>query len=631
MHESPLIDRRTCVLWIAVCSVASMLSPLPSLAWQVEVSPAQPLTPLLLAISVCLALPPVLYHLVLRRIAPALRASSWTGVWLIVGMLMLCNALFLWQPGMQYAFAVRALAYNGITVESLLGLPWWRPAVALLVAMCILAPPCLLVARASGRKWTMLLAAATLATCFEQTTGAICWLFWGPAAFTTFAGSWDRIAIMLFFNGTLGAIWGAASAAALATMERQRGATPFAWQYWGPTAALVLLAPAVLYFSQQGAAAQLRDALRKAVTFAPATDHSTGSAIVRLSHQADIAPGNYPYLRFSPDSITVIALSRERTLEHIEVATGKHLGTLGTPLSQSQRFDVDWSPDGKLLALRTEADVINANRYRLFSVPDLVQLADHTYDTAPCIPGYQQQMLFTAYSRHLWVSCGSDSAPIPEEAIAAIRLAVPSLQPEATHYYGERAQRGKAEPLLRSHAGILYLQRGTRDEDPVYLYNLDLDRHIRVGDDLRSAQLAGGLTFQEAVIQDQRLEMRYCGRAAQVADPGHAEHEAHDVHAFCRTLLADPETGAITGKRDAAGSTRHDSTLSSPDGTLVVEASWSASSKTGQTIVRDAASGRELQRLETLAQSPAGFSPDGRWLVTKAVDRPVLRFYALRQ
>jgi hypothetical protein len=51
---------------------------------------------------------------------------------------------------------------------------------------------------------------------------------------------------------------------------------------------------------------------------------------------------------------------------------------------------------------------------------------------------------------------------------------------------------------------------------------------------------------------------------------------------------------------------------------------------TGELVVRDGATGRERQRIVSIAQRPVQMSADGSWLTTVAIDGGGLRLYRLR-
>ncbi|MDB5578414.1 MAG: hypothetical protein JWR80_3590 [Bradyrhizobium sp.] len=69
-------------------------------------------------------------------------------------------------------------------------------------------------------------------------------------------------------------------------------------------------------------------------------------------------------------------------------------------------------------------------------------------------------------------------------------------------------------------------------------------------------------------------------------------------------------------------------TLSGHD--LRIDAFWQEDSKTGELVVHDSVTGRERQRIISIAQRPLQMSADGRWLLTVGVDGGGLRLYRVQ-
>jgi hypothetical protein len=61
---------------------------------------------------------------------------------------------------------------------------------------------------------------------------------------------------------------------------------------------------------------------------------------------------------------------------------------------------------------------------------------------------------------------------------------------------------------------------------------------------------------------------------------------------------------------------------------LRIESFWRDDSKTGELVVRDSATGRERQRIVSVAQRPLQMSGD--WLMTLAVNGSGLRLYRIQ-
>jgi hypothetical protein len=104
---------------------------------------------------------------------------------------------------------------------------------------------------------------------------------------------------------------------------------------------------------------------------------------------------------------------------------------------------------------------------------------------------------------------------------------------------------------------------------------------------------------------------------------------------ICRALTFDTQTGGLIGSVDKGDDRIPNPPVSAPNGTpsghgLRIEAFWRDDSKTGELVVRDGATGRERQRIVSVAQRPLQISGDGRWLMTLAVNGGGLRLYRIQ-
>ena len=139
----------------------------------------------------------------------------------------------------------------------------------------------------------------------------------------------------------------------------------------------------------------------------------------------------------------------------------------------------------------------------------------------------------------------------------------------------------------------------------------------------------GGLTEQTgtSLVDEKFIRLKFCG-----ARPG-APAGAGPGSWICRTLTFDTPTGALIDSVDQAD--HRFPVVSSPRGFLSghglrIEAFWRDDSMTGELVVRDGATGRERQRIVSIAQRPVQMSADGSWLMTVAIDGGGLRLYRLR-
>lgn len=140
----------------------------------------------------------------------------------------------------------------------------------------------------------------------------------------------------------------------------------------------------------------------------------------------------------------------------------------------------------------------------------------------------------------------------------------------------------------------------------------------------------GGLTEQTGISQvdEKSIRLKFCG-----ASPG-APAGAGPASWICRTLTFDTPTGALIDSVDQADHrfplvNLPRSTLSGHG--LRIESFWRDDSRTGEIVVRDGATGRERQRIVSIAQRPLQISADGSWLMMLAIDAGSLRLYRLHR
>jgi hypothetical protein len=96
-------------------------------------------------------------------------------------------------------------------------------------------------------------------------------------------------------------------------------------------------------------------------------------------------------------------------------------------------------------------------------------------------------------------------------------------------------------------------------------------------------------------------------------------------HTHTAALIGIVDEGDDRGPYQAIGQPR--SVLTGHG--LRVEAFWRHDSKTGELVVRDAATGRERQRIVSIAQRPLEISSNGVWLMTVAIDGGALRLHRI--
>jgi len=373
---------------------------------------------------------------------------------------------------------------------------------------------------------------------------------------------------------------------------------------------------------------------RKALSLAPGADESAGERLLAHSHDAIERVARYPVVSFAPDAKSFVVLASDGVLVRIDVESGRSLGRFGEPRGRYESPSVQWSPNGRLLALRTDGDEVKIpgtiytrrqSRVRLLTVPDYHVVAEFWSRGEACFQDMGSRgLMFEGDGASLWLLCGPGVHYPKAGDVAAVRLDVPSLEARLTRRYEPGEKDSAMRGLLRVGDGVWAWEHSYRKGARMRLHDLSSGRQPIVLPDLTTPDLASGLTLQSVEVENARLVLPYCGLPTAVS--GSSPAPANVVNPrYCRHLFVDPFTGRLTGKREG-----YDLRPSWPEasaGGLRVQAYLDPESKRGKTVVRDAATGRERQRISGVAQRPLAISPDGRWLVAHAVDRSILRIY----
>jgi hypothetical protein len=194
--------------------------------------------------------------------------------------------------------------------------------------------------------------------------------------------------------------------------------------------------------------------------------------------------------------------------------------------------------------------------------------------------------------------------------------------------FGEAAESGAVEGLERIGERVWAWQFPSGGKAPFRIFDLTDEREIvRLP---MPMELVGDMTAQTGVSQvdEKTFRLNFCG-----APPG-APADARPVSWICRTLTFETRTGALIGSADKADfrvphpADRLPSSILSGHG-LRIESFWRQDSKTGEMVVRDSATGRERQRIGSVAQLPLQMSAEGTWLMTAAIHGGGLRLYRI--
>jgi hypothetical protein len=237
-------------------------------------------------------------------------------------------------------------------------------------------------------------------------------------------------------------------------------------------------------------------------------------------------------------------------------------------------------------------------------------------------------MLFEPDGNSLWLVCRQYNAPTADD-IMAIRLEVPSMKQLDVRHYGDAASSGPIHGLEHTGDGVWAWQFPNMTKLPFRIRDLTHDREV-----LKltiPAEPIANLTAQTGAsqIDDKTIKLNFCGQHSTA--PNAAEHFDRAA-SLCRLLTFDTQTGALLEQTDSSDFRFAAAPSASLTGHgLRIESSWRPDSKSGETVVRDAASGRELQRIASVAERPLQWSPDGRWLIMHASDRNVFRVYRVKR
>ena len=647
------VDWRTWYLWVAACASAEALFALAATAFEAGFD-AYPFAVfgglgILLPLLAMNAMPVLLQWAVLRRIAPKLRWWTWLAAASLawgLSMSLEIAGVGLDRISQEFSLAARSIRTSGgydLALADVLGLPWGDTLVYTgAVAVVTLLPLCALLARASGIRWPVVLIAAVAGACTATTVAQIYLLNGvlddlpglGRALQSRF---WSDRMGELCLRAATGAIWGATSALVISrfvsSREAVRRASRFAMEgrsglavMLGSMVLIVVLAPvcAIGFVPYKAEAASAK--LRRAFTFAPSEDRSSGEEVIRYSHSVPVKPARYVEARFAPDGRNFLMVTADGRLARIEVTSGELMGFVGDPLGRFSFHDEAWSPDGSYLALRSDGDdvITPYDRYRkarvrvrVLAAPGYTAVGEYVHRGDECFnyAGSGPSVMFAAEGKTLWVVCGHYVSPKPD-SVMAIRLEVPSMRLLEVRRFGDRAVGERVNGLASVGSSIWYWQGLYGVPKRLLVRDLTNDRDVVALNDLDRVLQTDNFFLGGIRPTQDRIGIGY-----RVGSPGQGTHREG-------WMVFDVRSGALLEKREQPGPpkgvTRYSHDLPND---LRVETTFRDDSRAGDLEVFDGVAGRRLQHLSTPAQRLAGLSPDGRWLVMNAFDQRVLRIY----
>lgn len=412
----------------------------------------------------------------------------------------------------------------------------------------------------------------------------------------------------------------------------------------------------------------IKDGVKNNLSSALIKDISEGEDILRYSHIVDSLPPQYrPTIYFAPDSKSFISLSDSRKIIQFDIINGSPITQIAEQLSSDEIYSVNWSNDGRFLALRTNGDKVNVlgnalirynNRIRLYSIPEYKVIGEFEYKNnnlgKACFENYGQYgqaVIFSPDLKSIWVRCGHYYTKPSPENILGIKLNVPLMNVSEIKYYGSIASRGAvdnisaigmSEEFSVINDSVVYWTMPSKQNTP-YFYDLTNNNEINVPD-MSKDNIAGKLSFMKEVKSTgNEVSLSFCGKPTDVSNPvsipeisSFTKTSTEDLpfieYPFCRTLVFNIKSGNLISITDYANRHRklHSDELTDSQNKIRVEASWQENSKMGDINVFDVATNTKKQHIITYAQEPLAFSPDGKWLVMYAINQKMITVYRVK-
>lgn len=663
MSSSQLYSSKTFVLWLLACALTPVLGHIWGESWVSSFGKKYVYAELLNTLMVLglFTIPfliAVLNYLPFRRISE----KPFFGKWLAMGLLTLLLA----NVASIYSNVFVSNSFRHFVFNSRWGsaLSWFDYVFTthwlLLIAGALLcAAAYFLIAKIilegyTGFKWWFFVLSAFLATLvcllFAQSLDLLGLHTWydNYNKWSLSSKSWSSRWLTLFEQGLCGAFWGWLSYTVFCLLAKKQFQSDKENSNFksilvgGSVVVGGLVLVHLLQYPQ--ILKRLSNSAELVFSSAPRQDISTGTNILTFNKEAQLSPPNlpqYPVVDFAPDSQSFVMLDNQRTLQRIEVSSGKGLGQIGEPIRKDERQERAWSASGRFFAYRTTAesvtvgrgDIKHRSKISLYDSKNYKLLGEYTHRVDECFETYNSSIAFEGDAA-LWLTCAHEYSQQKSDNVMAIKLALPDLTVKEVVRYKEYAPQ-HAVGGIASDAGHVYAWQDNllMNNKHIYLHDLTAKTKPLILPDLTQMHLAGSLTQQFESIEKGMLVIPFCGNDHQVSDPQVKEVDEKVVHGFCRTLGIDIKNGQIILKKDKVKPIGKVivNEVANKQYSLLFKTTYTNNSKQGEILVSNLDSGEKNQSIQTTSQNILKLSPNSRWLVTYALYDSKIRIYRVNR